>query len=560
MTEETPKADERPQLPPDWDDARDLLVVTGAEARLAAQRLASRGLARILAISDGGPVAGAWVEHTEDKIRAVCEGFASLPPLRVVYAERGAPVPSLPSTDTVKVWVDGVLTRLHSSRNTRGAFGVLWALQTIANAPGLVRGLPPSVLRDPLAGRPLVVVCPGPSLEKNIAQLRGLEGRVAVVAVSHALHALERAGVVADVVVTVDPEDCRPHFSGVDPSSYRTIALDVGVHPELLDVGRAPPLVFACNGMYAGWLRDSIEHPVEGVATGGSVTHAAAWLGMAWGCSPIVFIGMDLSFPGGRIYASSTIDPEARVEVDEQGGAQAKGYGGSAVLFAAGQHGVKLLDAPGWDGSPVQTSVQFDLFRRWFEGLARDHPKQRFVNATEGGVHVDGFEHRTLADVLAELPEGPKFDVDAALRAATESSRPEAALQRLRANLDAQRRGCAEAQLLADRCVKHIERNKLGLEKAIAARSQGRRASPSDEAALDDLETRLEKKLADTVRPLGDLTLALQQPILTIQDQVRGESASEKVQCKRLLFRTVSGTAGQLKTACEATLQRLRET
>lgn len=558
MTEETPKVDERPQLPPDWDDARDLLVVTGAEARLAAQRLASRGLARILAISDGGPVAGAWVEHTEDKIRAVCEGFASLPPLRVVYAERGAPVPSLPSTDTVKVWVDGVLTRLHVSRNTQSNFGVLWATQTIASAPELASALPPSILREPLAGRPLVVVCPGPSLEKNIAQLRGLEGRVVIVAVSHALHALARAGVVADVVVSLDPQDCRPHFAGVDATSFRTVALDIGVHPELHRVAGDRHIAFASNGLHASWLRDSLERPVERVVTGGSVTHAAAWLGLVWGCTPIVFIGMDLSFPGGRLYASTTIDPAVRVEIDANGVAQATGYGGSAALMAEASFRMNLLDAPGWGGSTVKTSVQFDLFRRWLERLAKDYPKQRFVNATEGGVHVDGFEHRTLADVLAELPEGPKFDVDAALRAATASSRPEAALQRLRANLDAQRRGCAEAQLLADRCVKHIERNKLGLEKAIAARSQGRRASPSDEAALDDLETRLEKKLADTVRPLGDLTLALQQPIRAVEDQARRESASEKVQYKRLLFRTVSTTAGQLKTACESTLQRLR--
>jgi hypothetical protein len=60
------------------------------------------------------------------------------------------------------------------------------------------------------------------------------------------------------------------------------------------------------------------------------------------------------------------------------------------------------------------------------------------------------------------------------------------------------------------------------------------------------------------VRPLGDLTLALQQPIRAVEDQARRESASEKVQYKRLLFRTVSTTAGQLKTACESTLQRLR--
>jgi len=60
----------------------------------------------------------------------------------------------------------------------------------------------PSVaaLGDRFAGVPMVIVAPGPSLARNIDQLRGLHGRAIITAFSHSLRPVLAAGVVPDLI------------------------------------------------------------------------------------------------------------------------------------------------------------------------------------------------------------------------------------------------------------------------------------------------------------------------------------------------------------------------
>ncbi len=554
---------ERWPLPAGWNHEVDLLVVTGAEARRAAEELTAGRSRRVLAIADGEPVPGAWVEHTKEGILRACGEMLLRPPDKIVYAERGDPVETLPSAADVRQWVDDAIRRIHLLRNTQHRFGPVWARQTIESSPEIIASLPVGVLEAEAAGKPMVVVCPGPSLTKNIDQVRELQGRAVIVAVSHALHAVTRAGIVADVVVSVDPSDLRMHYEGVDPTGFRVAALDIGVHPGLFRLGRRPPITFAGNGNYAQWLMAALDHPLEPVVTGGSVTHAAASLGLRWRCDPIVFVGMDLSFPGGRMYADTSLDSNARIELSGDGRARAIGYdaGTAAVnrkMTGADDLLMEVVDAPGWDGIPVKTSRSFEAFRVWLEDMAAACPGLRLINATEGGVHVRGFEHLRLAEVIAELPETVRVDVEGALRAAEQEADLSDRAARLERALAAHRRACAEAEVQADRCVKFIDRGRVGLEKAFIARLEGRRSSAADEAALDNLELRLEKKVGDAVRPLQDLTLSLQFPFSQVQRRAADGKPRDKFFMKRELHRMVSEAAGAMKKACDATLTRLR--
>ena len=52
---------------------------------------------------------------------------------------------------------------------------------------------------------------------------------------------------------------------------------------------------------------------------GGSVATSAFSLSLKWGCDPIVFVGLDLSFPDGKYYVSTSSDGEARARIDGNG-------------------------------------------------------------------------------------------------------------------------------------------------------------------------------------------------------------------------------------------------
>ena len=52
---------------------------------------------------------------------------------------------------------------------------------------------------------------------------------------------------------------------------------------------------------------------------GGSVATSAFSLALRWRCDPIIFLGLDLSFPGGQYYVATSSDGAARAEVDAKG-------------------------------------------------------------------------------------------------------------------------------------------------------------------------------------------------------------------------------------------------
>jgi hypothetical protein len=45
------------------------------------------------------------------------------------------------------------------------------------------------------------------------------------------------------------------------------------------------------------------------------------------------------------------------------------------------------------------------MYKNWYEKQARIHPDEEYINASEGGVHVEGFEDMPLASAFEDVPE-----------------------------------------------------------------------------------------------------------------------------------------------------------
>ena len=88
---------------------------------------------------------------------------------------------------------------------------------------------------------PLVIVSAGPSLDRNIRDLRGMENRCFLLAVDTALRPLLAAGIVPHAVIIADPTELNArHVAGVVPESTYLIA-EQAVHISALrTASRAP--------------------------------------------------------------------------------------------------------------------------------------------------------------------------------------------------------------------------------------------------------------------------------------------------------------------------------
>lgn len=426
------------------------------------------------------------------------------------------------------------------SRATVEAFGALFARQGIANLPEIARHPSAASLASAFAGRAAVLVSPGPSLDRNVHELRGLAGRVVIVAVSHALHALLRAGVTPDVVIATDSQDLRYHFDGV-PLGDATLVLGATVHPDLFALPARAIVTVGANTVIDAWLYEAIEPYLE-VPSGGSVATTAFSLARLWGFSSIALVGQDLAFSGGRFYAASSVDGEARVEHDERGAFVA---GGSAGLdrVADGREGsrrLELVEVPGYGGGVVRTSRAFAVARQWFGDEARRVGREcALYNCTEGGARIEGMTEIPLSALGSTLP-APAPEPVAAVVARAAGALDQAArrratavyVKRLVAAIDAAVSGARECERLAERAL---------------ARPERARRLDAPEAALQV-----------ALRGAHVLSIVTQRPLREAGERgARARSLAEALHASLDLYRAIRARAAELRGPLVTTLRRL---
>ena len=240
---------------------------------------------------------------------------------------------------------------------------------------------------------PLVIVSAGPSLDRNVRELRGKEGRCFILAVDTALRPLLAAGIAPHAVIIADPTELNAcHIVGAMPEPAYLIA-EQAVHLSALEcasrrflfgLGLFPDPLFA----KFGFAKSSLE-------VWGSVATAALDLGLKMGANPIIFAGQDFAYSWGRDYARHTIFDGASFD----------------SLRRSTHYETDL-----WNRR-VGTTENLIAYRDFFVRKMRQISGVRFINATEGGILRDSVEILSLRDALYQSCNQP-VDVSRILQAA----------------------------------------------------------------------------------------------------------------------------------------------
>ena len=393
-------------LPEVWDFELDAVVLVGSGLEPVAEILRDLGQRRILVHAGGTPDGAIATVSIEEVVTAV-RTMIPVAPSRFVV--RGALGVDRDEVEAVKEAVRASLSDMRIHHNTVQAFSRTWLDQAALNLPAVAKWPSVAGLDGAFANRPMVIVAPGPSLAKNIDQLRGLEGRAVLACFSHSLKPVVAAGLVPDVVITVDPQDVRYHFDGCDLSEM-TLVNAATSHPSLYELPAKRFITLSANSAIDDWIFDGVGEDAR-VPGGGSVATSAFSLALRWGCDPIVFVGLDLSFPGGEYYVKTSVDGDVSASTDENGHLKVKGWsGGFHAMKAQGGPSAPLeraITLPGYYGGEVPSSFMFSMFHRWFVEKMREIAASGIsvYNCTEGGAFIKGMDHRPLAELLATFDE-----------------------------------------------------------------------------------------------------------------------------------------------------------
>lgn len=225
---------------------------------------------------------------------------------------------------------------------------------------------------------PAFIVAAGPSLDKNINELKNAIGKSLIIAVDSSIRALLQRNIIPDLLVTTDPH--KPMVLFEDERALE-IPLIVCMHSryEIMAKHRGQKFMFS-DSDYIIDIYNRFGKEISSLQTGGSVANTAFSLVKFLGFKTIVLMGQDLAFTNNKKHANNVYE-EKEVGEDPSD---------------------KYTEVEGINGEPLLTFANFKVYRDWFEAEIRDNPDLKVINATEGGAKIHGAPNQTLKDTIEQ--------------------------------------------------------------------------------------------------------------------------------------------------------------
>lgn len=272
---------------------------------------------------------------------------------------------------------------IHVGWNTKLRYTNVRAVNVFVNLPYLYEGcsirelygmLPPDV--------PVIVVSAGPSLNKNIMDLKKAVGKACIIATDTAIKPLLNAGIIPNLFIIIDGLKPEVLFQHKDISKVPMVTM-TGVSTEPMACHKGKKFFYGADSALEDYLtgdleleeREQSERVIPYLVTGGSVATSAYALGLNMGTRTVILVGQDLAMTGNRTHADGTFQDEMD-QIDT----------GSGEYF----------EVESVDGGKVLTRLDFDLYRKWFEEHFEQWNHVDVVDATEGGALIHGTKIMTL--------------------------------------------------------------------------------------------------------------------------------------------------------------------
>ncbi|NCB40229.1 MAG: DUF115 domain-containing protein, partial [Erysipelotrichia bacterium] len=251
-----------------------------------------------------------------------------------------------------------------------GVENIMKNLATIIKNPGV------KDLYGSFKGVPGIIVSTGPSLDKNVRELKDVVGKCVMISADSALKILLKHGIV-------------PHAA----SSLERVMPVAKMFQELPDDFKKQIWLMACpvirKEAYDAWTGprcmvyrafahfDWINMPKGTLNVGPSCSNLAFKILEALGCDPIILVGQDCAFKSAEKTHADDAPSVTNLRLKER----------------------DLIKVKGNYEESVYTNHIYNLFRKGFVTDLAQY-KGTCINATEGGAYIEGTTLMTLREAL----------------------------------------------------------------------------------------------------------------------------------------------------------------
>lgn len=228
---------------------------------------------------------------------------------------------------------------------------------------------------------PAILVAAGPSLNKNIQELKQAKNKAFILAVDTAIKPMLKAGIVPDAFFTVDPHKVLKLVEIEGADQIPVIAAASARH-ALLERQKGKKIFFFDGCVLPAHIYNMNQKDFWDVSTGGSVACSCFSLLYKMGFDTIILVGQDLAYTGQKSHADGTFQESMPVENTKN------------MIMVKGNYEEQVPTLP-------NLRMYLDWFNRYITG-AKKQDHIRVINATEGGAWIDGTELMTLKDAIAQ--------------------------------------------------------------------------------------------------------------------------------------------------------------
>ena len=246
-------------------------------------------------------------------------------------------------------------------------------------------------LKNGFQGVPAIICGAGPSLEKDLEKLKHLYDKAIIISAGSSIAALSRAGVDFHMAMAIDPND----------EEVRRFKENVVFETVLIYVNRLHNGVFTTlNGSFGALqtpaggralqaikkaLKIEAQPLPEGFGLDAmSVTTTALELTTHMGCSPIILTGVDLAYTGDKRYLPGVVEGGGFDEKREQEDKRCS---------------EKLVKVKDIHNEPIFTLSKWQMESRAITQFIKKHPDTHYLNATMGGIGIEGVKNIDLASI-----------------------------------------------------------------------------------------------------------------------------------------------------------------
>ncbi|STA92944.1 motility associated factor glycosyltransferase family protein [Clostridium cochlearium] len=211
-----------------------------------------------------------------------------------------------------KIYKNEILEALYALKNvvensladniTIKYFSETFAKAFINNLKHIIKASPINYFKNKFEGKSAIVVSAGPSLEKNVHELKEVQDNFIIITGARSLGTLIKNNIIPDFICMVDPGDINCKFIEKYLDYKIPLVFFENTSYKAMNLYKGSKVLFSGNPVTSIIL----EQNIDSLLAGGSVAHTCTSFASYIGCNPITFIGQDFAYTGEKLHSDSS--------------------------------------------------------------------------------------------------------------------------------------------------------------------------------------------------------------------------------------------------------------